>query len=61
MENRRMAKILVLEDDESLNRGISLKLSKEGYEVLSAAGVSEAKKLYSENDLCGRRGELFKR
>ena len=51
MENRRMAKILVLEDDESLNRGISLKLSKEGYEVLSAAGVSEAKKLYSENEV----------
>ena len=46
-----MAKILVLEDDESLNRGISLKLSKEGYEVLSAAGVSEAKKLYSENEV----------
>lgn len=46
-----MAKILVLEDDESLNRGISLKLSKEGYEVLSAAGVSEAKSLYSENEV----------
>ena len=46
-----MAKILVLEDDDSLNRGISLKLSKEGYEVLSAAGVSEAKKLYSENEV----------
>lgn len=43
-----MAKILLLEDDESLNRGISLKLSKEGYEVLSAAGISEAKKLFSE-------------
>ena len=31
-----MGKILLLEDDESLNRGISLKLKKEGYEVLSA-------------------------
>lgn len=51
MENQKMAKILVLEDDESLNRGISLKLSKEGYEVLSAAGVSEAKSLYSENEV----------
>ena len=28
-----MKKILLLEDDESLNRGISLKLSKEGYPV----------------------------
>lgn len=46
-----MAKILLLEDDESLNRGISLKLTKEGYEVLSAAGVSEAKKLLSETQV----------
>lgn len=46
-----MAKILLLEDDESLNRGISLKLTKEGYEVLRAAGVSEAKKLLSETQV----------
>lgn len=46
-----MAKILLLEDDESLNRGISLKLTKEGYEVLSAAGVSEAKKLLDETQV----------
>lgn len=46
-----MAKILLLEDDESLNRGISLKLTKEGYEVLSAAGVSEAKKLLNETQV----------
>lgn len=41
-----MAKILLLEDDESLNRGISLKLRKEGYEVLSAFGVTEAGRLW---------------
>lgn len=41
-----MAKILLLEDDESLNRGISLKLKKEGYEVVSAFGVTEACKLW---------------
>lgn len=46
-----MAKILLLEDDQSLNRGISLKLTKEGYEVLSAAGVFQAKKLFAENDV----------
>lgn len=46
-----MAKILLLEDDESLNRGISLKLTKEGYEVLRAVGVSEAKKLLSETQV----------
>lgn len=46
-----MAKILLLEDDESLNRGISLKLSKEGYEVLSATGVSEAKKLFDQTQV----------
>lgn len=31
-----MKSILLLEDDESLNRGISLKLKKEGYQVFSA-------------------------
>ena len=46
-----MAKILVLEDDESLNRGISLKLTKEGYDVVSAAGVSEAFDLFNENEI----------
>jgi len=38
-----MKKILVLEDDENLNKGISLKLSKEGYQVLSAYTIKEAK------------------
>ena len=28
-----MQKILLLEDDRNLNRGISLKLEKEGYQV----------------------------
>lgn len=46
-----MAKILLLEDDESLNRGISLKLEKEGYEVLSAFGVKEADTLFYGNDI----------
>ena len=40
-----MANILLLEDDESLNRGITLKLQKEGYQVFGAFGVTEAKKI----------------
>lgn len=40
-----MKKILLLEDDESLNRGISLKLTKEGYLVLSAYTIREAESL----------------
>lgn len=46
-----MPKILLLEDDSNLNRGITLKLTKEGYEVLSAAGVAEAEALFRENDV----------
>lgn len=37
-----MKTILLLEDDENLNRGISLKLSNEGYQVLSAFSIKEA-------------------
>lgn len=45
---RKMKKILLLEDDESLNRGISLKLSKEGYQVLSAYTMREAKSMFEK-------------
>ena len=41
-----MKKILLLEDDESLNRGISLKLSKEGYQVLSVYTIREAMSMF---------------
>lgn len=44
-------KILLLEDDDNLNRGITLKLTKEGYEVLSASGVAQAEALLSENEV----------
>lgn len=43
-----MKTILLLEDDESLNRGISLKLSKEGYRVLSACTVREANAIFEK-------------
>ena len=36
-----MQKILLLEDDRNLNRGISLKLEKEGYQVFSAFSAKE--------------------
>lgn len=44
--NGQTKTILLLEDDESLNRGISLKLQKEGYEVLSAFSIGEAERLF---------------
>lgn len=44
-----MAHILVLEDDASLNRGISLTLTKEGYCVDSAHCMKEAEELLSGN------------
>lgn len=39
-----MQTILVLEDDYNLNRGICLKLQKEGYQVFSASTVLEARR-----------------
>lgn len=44
-----MAVILLLEDDESLSRGISLKLKKEGYQVLCAARADQAEELFQKN------------
>ena len=46
-----MGNILLLEDDESLSRGISLKLQKEGYHVLCASGAGEAHKLFADNEI----------
>lgn len=39
--------ILLVEDDESLMRGISLKLEKEGYSVKTADTVQAARKIFS--------------
>ena len=42
--------ILLVEDDGSLNRGISLKLEKEGYTVITAAdGEEGVQKAMEEN------------
>lgn len=46
-----MKNILLLEDDESLNRGISFKLKKEGYTIFSAYDIANAKQLFSENEI----------
>ena len=43
--------ILLLEDDENLNRGISMRLEKEGYYVLSAFGASKAEELFENNEI----------
>ena len=40
-----MKNILLIEDEDNLNRGISLKLQKEGYTVFSAATVAEGSML----------------
>lgn len=46
-----MNTILLLEDDENLNRGISLKLKKEGYQVFSATTIQEAKSLFVSHEV----------
>lgn len=46
-----MKTILLLEDEESLNRGITMRLEKEGYRVLSAYGASQAEYLFQQNEV----------
>lgn len=46
-----MNQILLLEDDEGLNRGISLKLEKEGYQVFSAFTIKEAEKFLEQESI----------
>lgn len=46
-----MRKILLLEDDENLNRGISLKLRKEGYEVFGAYSICEASAIFERETI----------
>ena len=40
-----MKKILIIEDDKNLNKGLSIALKKD-YEVFSVNTISEAKKFY---------------
>lgn len=46
-----MKTILLLEDDRNLNRGIALRLEKEGFRVLRAFGVKEARELFDSNEI----------
>ncbi len=43
-----MDSILLLEDEESVSRGIAFTLQKEGYEVYAASSVAQAEKIYQE-------------
>lgn len=43
--------ILLLEDDENLNLGIAMRLEKEGYQVLPAFGMSQAKGLMMQHEV----------
>lgn len=46
-----VSEILLVEDDDSLNRAISLKLSKEGYKVHRASNIKEAYALFNLHDV----------
>ncbi|MDY3747099.1 MAG: response regulator transcription factor [Lachnospiraceae bacterium] len=46
-----MKSILLLEDDENLSRGISLKLGKEGYRVFSSCTISEAESIFRKETI----------
>ncbi|MDY3039218.1 MAG: response regulator, partial [Roseburia inulinivorans] len=46
-----MPGILVIEDDENLNRGITFSLKKSGYEVFSAESVKKAKRIASDHNV----------
>ena len=46
-----MQKILLVEDDLSLSRGVSFRLKKEGYEVFTSAKFSEALEIFNNNKI----------
>ncbi|MCT4617926.1 MAG: response regulator transcription factor [Marinisporobacter sp.] len=46
-----MNNILLVEDDKSLNRGISFKLSKEGYHVAVAESINDARNILNEEKI----------
>ena len=43
-------KILIIEDDEGLNRGLSFALSQEGYEVAAAASAGDGLGLFEREN-----------
>ena len=43
--------ILLVEDEKSLNRAVSLKLSKEGYMIYPAESIGQAKQFFESKDI----------
>lgn len=50
-KENNMETILVIEDDEGLNRGISFTLTREGFQVLSAQNLKQGRSLLKENSV----------
>ena len=46
-----MNTILLLEDDESINRGIAFTLEKDGYQVYSCKTVTEAERIFHQKEI----------
>lgn len=51
MENNRIKRILLIDDDEFIVRLLSLLLSKAGYEIVPATNGKEAKQVLSEQSV----------
>lgn len=47
---RKLMKLLIIEDDTGLNRGISFALEQEGYETLSARTLKEGYRLFEQEE-----------
>ncbi|MDU1587278.1 MAG: response regulator [Clostridium sp.] len=46
-----MAKVLIIEDDKALNKGVAFALKREGYEILSAYNKAEGKQMILNNKI----------
>ncbi|MGH4124063.1 MAG: response regulator transcription factor [Clostridium sp.] len=46
-----MVNVLLVEDDESLNRGISFKLNREGMKVFNASCIREAREIFNVENI----------
>lgn len=46
-----MTKVLIIEDDKALNKGVAFALKREGYEILSAYNKAEGKQMILNNKI----------
>ena len=53
-------KILVIEDDAGLNRGLAFALSQDGYELLTAASVREGLRIFHKEQPDGVTPNIIK-